>query len=161
MFTLTKKTDYALIALTHLARQESGRISTAREIVERYNVPAALLVNVLKALCQSELVRSTRGMKGGYALAMPADEITLSAIIRSTEGPIRFVQCAGESEHGSSPCELTATCPVMRPVRKVHQRLVNFLDQVTLDQIAFDEDYCEHGVPLSVAGLALKTEHTR
>ncbi|MBI5764888.1 MAG: Rrf2 family transcriptional regulator [Planctomycetes bacterium] len=159
MFTLTKKTDYALIALTHLARQDAGRISTSREIVERYNVPSALLVNVLKALCQHELVRSTRGMKGGYALAVPADEITLSAIIRATEGPVRFVQCAGEAEHGSSPCDLICSCPVMQPVKKIHQRLVDFLNQVTLAQIAFDDDYGDNGVPLSVAGVALKTEH--
>jgi Rrf2 family protein len=159
MFTLTKKTDYALIALTHLARQDAGRVSTAREIVERYNVPSALLVNVLKALCQHEIVNSTRGTKGGYALAMPADEITLATIIRATEGPVRFVQCSGEAEHGHAPCELVCSCPVMMPVKKIHNRLVDFLNQVTLDQIAFDDEYGDYGVPLRVAGVALKTEH--
>src|SRR5438876_450740 len=106
MFTLTKKTDYGIIALAHMAQTPQGTNCTAREIAERYHLPAALLVNVLKDLCHGELLQSTRGAKGGYTLRLPASQITLAAIISAIEGPIHFVQCSGDHAEGDANCEL-------------------------------------------------------
>jgi Rrf2 family protein len=161
MFTLTKKTDYGIIALSHLAKQPVGTVTTAREIAERYHVPAALLVNVLKALCQGELVRSTRGVKGGYTLALQADEISLAEIIRVIDGPVRFVQCSDKTSDGESACELLGTCPVVRPIHKVHAKLVSFLNDVKLSDIAFDEAFGDNNdkVALSLSGLQHHPEH--
>ncbi len=158
MFTLTKKTDYGIIALAHMAQSPDGTICTAREIAEKYHLPPALLVNVLKALCHSELLHSTRGAKGGYTLCIPASQITLAAIIRAIEGPIHFVQCSGDHEEGEANCDLINCCPATRPVRKIHDQLMEFLNQVTLAQIAFDGEFGERGVALSYEGAALKTE---
>lgn len=155
MFALTRKTDYALIALTDLARRP-GEICNAREIAERYNVPPALLTNVMKKLGHAEFVRSIRGAKGGYSLALPADEIRLGAIIEAIEGPVRFVQCAAEPEPGESPCELAKTCPVTRTVRRVHDKLTEFLNNVTLADIAADGTCCGgEGVAVSIEGQAM------
>jgi Rrf2 family protein len=140
MLQLTKKTDYSILALSYMA-QRPNTVCTAREIAEQYHVPSALLMNVLKVLCQGELVRSLRGAKGGYCLARPADSITLADIIMTIEGPVRFVQCAAKPAEGKDACRMMGTCPVSRPVRKVHNQLNDFLKQVTLAQIAFDEDY--------------------
>ncbi len=156
MFALTRKTDYAIIALSHLAQHPQG-LCTAREIADRYHVPQSLLMNVLKSLCHNQLVTSTRGVKGGYTLAMPADEITLAEIISAVDGPVRFVQCADQSA-AQEPCDLLEVCPVTRPVRKVHEKLVEFLHQVTLAHIAYDPEYRGRGVALSFEGAALKTE---
>jgi len=158
MFTLTKKTDYAIIALSYIAQKDAGVITTAREIAERYTLPPALLVNVLKSLCHGELVRSTRGTKGGYSLAVPAEGITLADIIDAIEGPVRFVQCSGDHTGPEGNCDLLHSCPVTRPVRKVHDRLVEFLGQITLAQIAFDSEFGDRGVALSREGAKLRTE---
>jgi len=140
MLQLTKKTDYSILALSYMAQRPQS-VCTAREIAEQFHVPSALLMNVLKTLCQGELVRSLRGAKGGYTLAMPAEQISLADIIAVIEGPVRFVQCAARGDGPRDPCVLMATCPVSRPVRKVHNQLNDFLKQVSLAQIAFDEDY--------------------
>lgn len=140
MFALTKKTDYALIALCHMA-QRPGEVCTARDIAEQFNMPPALLMNVLKTLNQRGLIGSVRGAKGGYRLAQPADQISLSTIVVAVEGPIRFVQCASGRDAPDNGCGLAETCPVTRPVNKVHDKLNEFLKQVTLAQIAFDEEY--------------------
>jgi Rrf2 family protein len=161
MFTLTRKTDYALIALTHMAQQKPGVLCTSKDISGKYRLPPALLVNVLKSLVQGEVVRSMRGTKGGYALAMPADRITLAAVIQAIEGPIRFVQCAGLSLTGEANCELIDSCPLTRPVRKVHSRLMDFLNEVTLAEIAFGHEYEEPHIRLSREGAALKMESSR
>lgn len=155
MFTLTKKTDYAIIALSHMA-QRPGQVCNAREIAQRFGAPVSLLMNVLKAMTHGELIRSIRGVKGGYTLARPADEITLYAIINAIEGPVRFVQCTEESRSGESLCELFRTCPVTRPVRKVHRKLVEFLKDITLAEIAHDSGYGEEGAYLTIAGAAGK-----
>ncbi|MGB9625707.1 MAG: RrF2 family transcriptional regulator, partial [Phycisphaerae bacterium] len=79
MLALTKKTEYALIALTCLARAESRWVS-AREISAQYGIPLALLMNILKTLAQSGLIRSVRGARGGYVLARPASDISVETI---------------------------------------------------------------------------------
>ena len=140
MLQLTKKTDYSILALSYMAQRPEA-ICTAREIAEQFEVPSALLMNVLKVLCQGELVRSLRGAKGGYTLARRPDSITLADIIMTIEGPVRFVQCASKPSPGKEACPRISTCPVSRPVRKVHNQLNDFLKQVTLAQIAFDEDF--------------------
>ena len=145
MLTLTKKTDYALIAMAHLARQETV-CASAREIGDAYSVPLPLLMNILKTLTRSGLIQSVRGARGGYALARPATKITLATLIEVIEGPIRFIQCADETteceeektsadQDLKSSCELMGTCPVRHPAMQVHDRLIQFLQSVTLAEL--------------------------
>jgi Rrf2 family protein len=94
MLTLTRKTDYALIALTHLSQNKES-CTSAREIATLYGLPLPLLMNVLKLLGQQGLAKSSRGPKGGYQLARSPNEITLHDIILAVEGPIQLVQCIG------------------------------------------------------------------
>jgi Rrf2 family protein len=137
MLALTRKTDYALIALTHLAQEAGGCIS-AREIATRYRIPLPLLMNILKVLTNQGLARSARGPRGGYSLALPPDRITLNDVIRAVEGPVQLVQCVvhdGAERDARGDCELTGCCPVRRPIQRIHERLVQFLDDVTLAEI--------------------------
>ncbi len=151
MLALTKKVDYGLIALCHLAHHPR-RVATAREISERYHVPQALLMNVMKVLSRHGLLRSSRGPKGGYELAASPDTMTLHDIIEIVEGPIRFVQCASASgENPAERCELFNACPVSAPVLRLHQKLKSFLAEVTLAEIASDPDYGP--TPLASAAL--------
>src|SRR5215510_2114177 len=106
MLALTKKVDYGLIALCHLANHRD-EMATAREIAARYHLPPALLMNVMKSVAQAGLVRSSRGARGGYELAQPPEAITLNAIIEAIEGPVRFVQCVvidGDAAAPDSHC---------------------------------------------------------
>lgn len=70
MLKLTKRTEYGLIALVHLA-EHTGRVISAREIGEQYPVPRRLLAEVLKDLQHASLIDSQRGAHGGYSLAHP------------------------------------------------------------------------------------------
>lgn len=140
MLSLSRKTDYAIIAMSHLA-QHPDEVCGAREIADQFRIPVALLMNILKTLCRGEMVASTRGSKGGYRLAVSAEKITLADIIASVEGPLRFVQCVGHGDQEKCTCGITLTCPVMKPVQNVHKKLQSFLRTVTLADIAFDRDY--------------------
>ena len=138
MLTLTKKTDYALIALAHLAR-EPGRMASAREIGDQNHVPVPLLMNVLKTLARGGLVQSIRGARGGYALAADPEKTTLAQLIEAVEGPVRFVQCAGHTKNGRKAiCKLEEFCPVRTPTMRVHARLKAFFSTVMLSEIIGD-----------------------
>jgi Rrf2 family protein len=143
MLSLTKRTSYGLIALSHLARS-GERPSSAREIAERYSVPAALLTNVLKSLAKGELVRSVRGAKGGYRLAMPASEMTLAMLITAIEGPVQLVECASHrvsDDPNALSCRLERSCPVRGAARKVDAKLRAVLEEITLaDMLAPGSD---------------------
>jgi len=147
MLTLTRKTDYALIALTHLAHEPAG-YSSAREIASKYNLPLPLLMNLLKLLAQKGLARSVRGPRGGYTLAIAANKIALTDIINAVEGPVQLVQCVDMHDEGNKvtegECQLVSCCPVRSPIHRIHDRLVSFLTSITLADIA-DNTACSKG----------------
>lgn len=158
MFSLTRKTEYALIAMWHLARSE-GEVCSARDVAERYSIPVTLLMNVLKTLQRKGLVKSTRGANGGYKLARPADQVSLEHLIETVEGPFRLVRCAddvrglardgqpGADASGAGPCDLAGNCPIQHPLLRLHERLRRFLAGVTVADLALEDRYAEITTP--------------
>ena len=137
ILALTKKCDYALIALAHLVRAGDRSIS-AREIAGLYHLSQPLLMNVLKQLTRHGLVRSSRGVKGGYALSVDAEALTLDRLLDAVEGPLRLSRCVPREGSNGSACDLLATCPIRTPVQRVQGRLREFLSGITLREIASD-----------------------
>ncbi len=147
MLSLTKKTEYALIAMCHLARAGAGVVS-AREIAVQHRVKLPLLMNVLKLLNRRGLLCSARGARGGYRLAVPPGELTLAQLVEVVEGPVRLMQCAPRGGAGEARnCELLSSCPVRQPLMRVHEYLERFLRTVTVSDLAFDETYGMSGSP--------------
>ena len=150
MLSLTRKTEYALVALTDLARKSPANIS-AREIGQRFHLPLPVLTNILNQLARAGLVKSTRGPKGGYRLARESDRISLADVIEAIEGNAKLTSCCPDGAGSYDPtCDFHPTCPVTRPIQNVHGMVQQVLSAVTLEQIAFNK------VPsyLSAAGIA-------
>jgi len=138
MLALTKKTDYALIALSYLAKRAEG-VMSARELAKVSRVPLPILTNILKTLAHAGMVVSERGSAGGYSLARHPESINLHELITAIEGPCHFVQCvsAGAGTH-RNPCELEPCCSIRLPAHRVHGRLKQFLETVTLAELVED-----------------------
>jgi Rrf2 family protein len=136
MLTLTRKTEYAMIAVCHLAHA-GHKVVSARDIAEAHGVPLPLLMNVLKRLNRTGHVHSVRGAKGGYVLAVPPEQFTLDGLIEAVEGPVHLVRCTNPAKNARR-CTLTRPCPLRASVRKVHDRLRDFLGAVTIADLAFD-----------------------
>ncbi|MCX5658664.1 MAG: Rrf2 family transcriptional regulator [Planctomycetota bacterium] len=134
MLSLTRKCDYALIALAYLAQQRvAGETSvSARKIADAYGLPLPLLMNILKDLTHEHLVVSTRGPAGGYALANEPEQISLLAVIRAVDGPPRFARCADPLPIAGQECDIQDCCPVREPIQRLHERIQGFLAEVTL-----------------------------
>jgi Rrf2 family iron-sulfur cluster assembly transcriptional regulator len=146
VLTLTRKCEYALMALCHMARQPAAEVVSARELSDAHGIPLPLLMNILKELHQAGLLQSFRGARGGYALSCDLSRLSLAQLIESLEGPVKFVRCA-DPEHA---CELSCRCTVRSPLINVHERLKQFLQEVSVADIAADPGGTAGG-PIRVA----------
>lgn len=167
MLSLTRKSDYALVALASLAlrRGLSEEAVSARKIADQYNLPLPLLMNILKELTRAGIVTSTRGQYGGYSLAVEPDQITLMRILTAIEGPPRLTPCmsrcddqeatgaGANSDHTDAQCPRMGDCPVHHAIHRLHHRLGDFLEQVTLaDLVTSQVD-----VPASRVGMLVRS----
>ena len=135
MLKLTKKADYGLIALKHLAVNQVRGSCSAKEIADCYGIPLPLLSKILQKLGKAGFLQSVQGTNGGYKLARDAGEITTLQVIRSIDGPIVLTACF--TEHGS--CSHSDRCNVREPLRKVHEGILRLLSSITIADMTHDE----------------------
>ena len=135
MLRLSKKTDYALIALKDLASSPDGSSSSAREIAARYNIPVELMAKVLQRLARRGLLASHHGKRGGYDLARPANMISVADVIQAVDGPVAVTACSDIDES----CEQYSTCNVRDPLWRLKDRIVRTLGEFTIDELAREE----------------------
>ncbi|MBI2683281.1 MAG: SUF system Fe-S cluster assembly regulator [Acidobacteriales bacterium] len=128
MLKLTKKADYGLIALKHLAAADGAGTASAKEIADAYGVPLPMLAKILQKLTKTGLLHSVAGTNGGYKLARPAQRITALEVIHAIDGPIILTNCF--TEHGR--CDQSERCTVREPLRKVHEAILHLLGSITI-----------------------------
>ncbi len=134
MLKLTKKADYGLIALRHLAAQRGARACSAKEIAHAYGIPAELLAKVLQRLVKSGLLVSQHGAEGGYALARDPSTVTAFDVIGAIEGPLFITSCM--THRGE--CSQAPRCTVREPLSKVNDVLMKALSSVTISSLGGD-----------------------
>jgi Rrf2 family protein len=132
MLRLSKKADYALIAMRHLAASEPGVSASAREIAEYYAIPAELLAKVLQRLVRARLLVSVQGTRGGYKLGRPAVQMSVADVIQAIDGPVAVTACS-PSNH---TCEQFEHCEIRDPLWKIKARIVDALATVSLAELA-------------------------
>lgn len=146
MLRISKKLDYALIVLVHLAGEPKGRLLSARDIAEAYGLPLPITAGILKTLAKHAIVQSIRGVRGGYALAVDPIEFTLSRIVEAIEGPLAIADCIRvKNGRRNKDCDYIGRCPVRVPVRRLHETLEKVLGQITLAELASWQS--EPGIP--------------
>jgi Rrf2 family protein len=96
MLRLSKKADYALIAMKHLALHSDRGAASAREIAEQYDIPIELMAKVLQRLVRRGLLASHHGTRGGYQLARRPTQISVADVIQAIEGPVSVTACSTE-----------------------------------------------------------------
>ncbi len=136
MLQFTKRTEYGLIALLHLADSEGG-VVPVREIGERYKVPRRLLGEALKDLGRAGIVESQRGAAGGYWLARPAESITLGEVVATLEGAPSLTSCQDlGAAKSSGECDVELLCPIRSPLTRLRQGIWALLETTTLRSLA-------------------------
>jgi Rrf2 family protein len=133
MLQLSKKVEYGLIALRHMAMNPRGQVFTAKEIAAKYDIPYELLAKVLQKLTRAGVVVSTQGMHGGYSLVKKPNELQVSSIIGVIEEEKPTIaECYAE---GGEDCSIFNACTIRKPLGKMQHNLNLLLENTTLEQI--------------------------
>jgi Rrf2 family protein len=134
MFKLSKKADYGLIAVKHLAMHREEHACSASEIAEEYGISTTLTAKVLQRLARHGVVAARHGSSGGYQLAKEPGQISALDVITAIDGPVLITSCV--TSHGN--CDATERCSVREPLRRVNESILNVLGTVTISQMSED-----------------------
>ncbi len=137
MLRLSKKSDYALMSVRHLAlRGDRGASASAREISEAYDIPLELLAKVLQRLVRTKLLVSVQGTRGGYKLGRPPSSITVADVIQAVDGPVAVTACSPNDHE----CDQYSKCSIRDPLWKIKGRILEMLSTVTVAEMARDSE---------------------
>lgn len=127
MLRLSKLTDYATVILSFMARDVT-HVHAAMEIATATGIALPTVSKILKLLVKADVLISTRGAKGGYALAKVPEKISVATVISALEGPIALTECS-ISHQG---CEQASGCDIRGNWGVINQTIHNALESVTL-----------------------------
>jgi Rrf2 family protein len=131
MFKLSKKADYGLIAVKHLAMHRDQHACSATEIAEEYGISTMLMAKVLQKLARQRIVSAKHGASGGYMLAKEPSQISALDVISAIDGPVLITSCV--TSHGN--CGAADRCTVREPLRRVNESILSVLSTVTISQM--------------------------
>jgi FeS assembly SUF system regulator len=127
MLRLSKLTDYATVILSHIAK-ENELTHSAMGVAEATGIALPTVSKILKILVNAKVLVSTRGIKGGYALARPPENISVAEVISALEGPIALTECSISHEG----CEQASGCGISGNWSLINKAIQNALEAVTL-----------------------------
>jgi len=127
MLKLTKKIEYALIALQHMQGKKNNEVTSVKEVTEEYDLPASLLAKVLQQLAKNNIIEPIQGPSGGYRLNKPLEEIQLNDFIEIIEGPVGLVDCLHDPD-----CGHIGTCNIRIPIERVNNTIKDLFSNMTL-----------------------------
>jgi Rrf2 family protein len=134
--TLSKKTRYAMVALTRLAREYGKGPMQIREIAEGERIPQSFLENILLELRNMGILGSKLGKAGGYYLLKKPGDVNLAEVVRHFEGTIALMYCVSEKAY--QPCEFCkdeATCEIRKVFKEIRDTTYDILSRTTLEAL--------------------------
>lgn len=131
MLKLTKKADYALMAMKHLAEHASGTSRSAKDVADAFGIPPEALAKILQRLAKAGLLHSQHGINGGYVLARPAHTISAFEVIQAIDGPLFITSCV--TQRGE--CDQTDRCNIREPLRKVNESIEAVLRRIKISHM--------------------------
>jgi len=128
---LTNAADYAVRSMLYIASLPEGRVVLRSEVAETQKIPSSFMAKILRGLVRAGLLRSSRGVHGGFALARPASEINLLDVVEAIEGPVALTQCIPDPD----ACEHSANCPANAVWVRVQEKIGEVLQAATLEEL--------------------------
>ena len=130
MLKITRKVEYALIAVRHL-KENPRKLISASEISNLYGIPKEVLAKTMQKLAGANIVSSVKGPHGGYKATRKASKITLNDFFEILEGPTAIMDC-----YFDSGCNHLTNCNIRGPINKINDSIRNLFDNLTLADIA-------------------------
>ena len=111
MLNITRKVEYALIALRHMQSKNDIGLTSAKEIAAQYGIPKQLLAKTLQQMSREGIVKAVHGPTGGYKIAANLKKISLKDFFEKLEGPLGMMDCYFDSE-----CVQISNCNIRVPI---------------------------------------------
>ena len=128
---ITNAADYAIRSMLYIASLPEDRVVLRSEVAEAQKIPSSFMAKILRGLVRAGLLRSSRGVHGGFALAKPASDITLLEVIEAIEGPISVTNCVPEPD----ACGHSANCPASAVWARVQDQIAEILGDASLETL--------------------------
>jgi len=155
MLRLTREAEYGLLAMAYIATRPDGELAYRREIAEHHNIPREFLAKVLQKLSKQGLIKSYRGIRGGYLLARIAADISIADVVSAVDGPMALVECA----RPDGSCPQQDLCGFQSVLWDLQDEIVGMLRKITVQDLSAKLIASREGfVPMSsvVSGLRAK-----
>ena len=136
MLKLTKKADYGLMAMKHLAEHGHGAACSAKDVAESYGIPQEALAKILQRLVRAGLLISQHGANGGYTLARGPETISAFEVIRAIDGPLFITSCI--TVRGE--CDQSDRCTIREPLRRVNDSIEQVLRGISISEMREEDD---------------------
>jgi len=132
MLKITRKAEYALIALRHLNGLKDGELATVKDISTQYGIPQELLAKALQQLAREKVIDATKGPSGGYKLVRDPSTINMTKFFEILEGPMGIMDC-----YFDSGCNQLSACNIRTPINRINDSIRTIFDKLTLADITY------------------------
>jgi len=139
MLKLTKKADYGLMAMKHLAEHADRGSCSAKDVAEAYGIPQEALAKILQRLAKAGLLTSQHGINGGYTLTRDPRTISAFEVIKAIDGPLFITSCV--TVRGE--CGQVDRCTIREPLRKVNESIEQVLKNIKISQMKEEPEVLE------------------
>ena len=129
---LTREGDYGIRSVLYLARQPYKKISFVTEISEQYKIPRSFLAKILQKLVKAKIVRSYRGVKGGFSLARQAKDISVLDVLEAIEGKMAMNLCLSDKKK----CDFSRNCPISPVWAQVQVKVLEVLKKSNFEELS-------------------------
>lgn len=129
---LTREGDYGIRSVLYLARQPYKKISFVTEISEQYKIPRSFLAKILQKLVKAKIVRSYRGVKGGFSLARQAKDINVLDVLEAIEGKLAMNLCLSDKKK----CDFSRNCPIHSVWVNVQSKVIDVLKKANFEDLS-------------------------
>lgn len=136
---ISRAGEYGVLGLLHLVRQPAGQPVMIDAVSRDESIPKSFLAKIFQDLAKSGILRSQRGAGGGFALARPADQITVLDIIEAIDGKIALQRCLGEVPD----CDKRDNCALCSLFEEAQHSLKEIFGRTTLQQLAARQNALE------------------
>ncbi len=128
----TKAEEYGLIGAIYLARQPRGAVVSLGEIARAEKIPDKFLAKIFQSLSKSGIVKSHRGVRGGFSLAKTPGKISMAEVVKSVQGTSDPMKCFLDKK----ACTKISTCPIRRIVLDARKHMMAVYNRHSLKELA-------------------------
>lgn len=125
---ITKAEAYGIFGVIHLAEQDSGRVVPLSEIASAQEVPEKFLAKIFQNLTKTGIVRSHRGVKGGFTLDRKPEDLNIREVVEAIQGPYHLIQCLPDKDC----CQRSDVCAVRVVMSEAEDKLIAVFESYTI-----------------------------